>query len=106
MATFDNATARNVGTSAVNVTGAVPAGKTFTITNLNVANVLTSDVTADVYINDGANDTHLIKDATVVIGGAEDFAANSKIILTAGDSLYVKSDTASGLDVVVGYLES
>ena len=54
----------------------------------------------EVYINDGTNDIHLVKDAPIAAGGAlQVLDGGAKIVVQSGDRLYVKSDTASSADV-------
>ena len=49
---------------------------------------------------------YLIKNAPIVSGGSlELIDGGSKIVLASGDQLYVKSDTASSLDTVVGAVD-
>ena len=69
---FKRKTSRNIGTSLVTV-GSYTVGSNTetTIIGLTCANVTTSAVTADVvHVDSSANNTHLVKTATVPAGGS------------------------------------
>jgi hypothetical protein len=103
---FKLSTASSVGTAEVSVY-ACPASTSATIIGLTVANIITSQITVDVKINDGgASKIHLVKDAPippgsslVVVGG------NQKVVLEPNDVVIVQSDTASSADVTLSRLE-
>ena len=67
---FRRYTENNVGTSAVDI----PDGSNFdsydAIVGISLANVGTSAINVDCYINDGSNDYYLIKNAPIQAGGA------------------------------------
>ena len=57
-------------------------------------------------VNDGSNDTHLIKDAPVPSGGSIVIVGgDQKVVLETADSVKVSSNTASSVDVVMSILE-
>ena len=64
---FRRYTSNDVGTSAATL---FTANSFDTVVGISVANVTTSAVNASVYINDGANDIYLIKDAPIPTGSA------------------------------------
>jgi len=104
---FRRYTSNNIGTSAT----AIPSGAAFdsydTIVGISVANVTTSAVTASVYINDGANDIYLIKDAPIPSGSAlQVLDGGAKFVVQSGDRIYVQSDTVSSLDVWVSAVDA
>ena len=102
---FRRYVARNIGTSASTI---FTADSYDTVIGVGVANTTGSQVFVDVYINDvdSSNDVYLIKNAPVVSGGSlELIDGGSKIVLASGDQLFVKSDTASSLDTVVGAVD-
>lgn len=71
-----------------------------TIVGINVSNVVSSQIVVSVYINDGANDIYLIKDAPIPVGGAlQVLDGGAKFVVQSGDALKVVSDTASSADV-------
>ena len=59
---FERNTANGVGTSAVTLR---TANSDDAIVGIMVANVTSSQITVEVYINDSSNDIHLIKDAPI-----------------------------------------
>ena len=100
---FERYIQRNVGTSAVTVH---TSNSDDAIISIRCANTTTSTINIDVFINDGSNDYYLIKNCPIVSGGSlELIDGGSKIVLASGDQLYVKSDTASSLDTVVGSVD-
>jgi hypothetical protein len=100
---FRRYTSNNVGTSAATI---LTANSYDTIVGIYVANVTSSSVLASVYINDGTNDIHLIKDAPIPAGSAlQVLDGGSKVIVQSGDVLKVISDTASSLDVWVSAVD-
>ena len=101
---FERYIQRNVGTSAETIH---TSNSDDAIISIRCANTTTSTINVDVFINDGSNDYYLIKNAPVVTGGSlELIDGGSKIILASGDQLYVKSDTASSLDTIVGAVDA
>lgn len=100
---FRRYTNNNVGTSAVTL---FTANSFDTVVGINVANVVTSQITVSVYINDGANDIHLVKDAPIPVGGALQLLdGGAKFVVQSGDALKVTSDTASSADVWVSCVD-
>jgi hypothetical protein len=101
---FRRYTANGIGTSAVTL---VTADSYDTIVGISVANVSTSSVNVEVYINDGVNDIHLVKDAPIPQGSQlQVLDGGAKFVLQSGDALKVKSDTASSLDVWVSAVDA
>ena len=105
--TFKVKTSRDIGNSLTPVGSyTVPAAATATVIGLSLANTVTQSVSADVALNDGSNDTYLIKNVLVpkgstlvVIGGEQ------KVVLETGYSIKVKSTNTSSLDAVLSVLE-
>ena len=105
---FKRKTSRNIGTSLVTI-GSYTVGSNTetTIIGLTCANVTTSAVTADVvHVDSSANNTHLVKTATVPAGGSlVVVGGDQKVVLQVGDLIKVKSSAASSIDVVMSILE-
>tara|TARA_E500000081_G_scaffold117823_1_gene121498 strand:- start:8284 stop:8661 length:378 start_codon:yes stop_codon:yes gene_type:complete len=112
---------RNVGTVAADI----PDGANFdsfdTIVGIHCANRTSNSITVDVFITDnttseggvGSTDTagnqeyYLIKGAPIAAGGALQLLdGGAKIVVASGDRLFVKSDTASSLDVWVSAVDA
>lgn len=105
--TFTRKVSRSIGTSATAV-GSYTVGSSTqtTVIGLTLANRTGSQVLADVTLNDGSNDTYMVKDAPipagsslVVVGG------DQKVVLVTNDSIKVTSDTASSIDAIMSILE-
>tara|TARA_B100001287_G_C22644136_1_gene511737 strand:+ start:1021 stop:1350 length:330 start_codon:yes stop_codon:yes gene_type:complete len=95
-----------VGTSPATVYTCPSATET-TIIGLNLANISSSSVQADVQIenNDGDN-IYLIKAAPIPIGSSlVAVGGDQKVVLNASDVLKVTSNTASSIDVALSILE-
>lgn len=104
---FKRKLSRSVGTSLTSV-GAytVPSSTEVTCIGLDLANRTSSQILVDATVNDGSNDTYLIYQAPIPAGGSLIVVGgDQKVVLEVGDSIQVKSDTASSLDVVMSILE-
>jgi len=102
---FRNYLTRNTGTTAVDALGGA-ANSFDTIISVRMANTTSATINVDAFIRRSSLDYYLIKSAPVVSGGSlELIDGGSKIVLASGDQLFVKSDTATSLDVVVGAVD-
>jgi len=97
--TFLNHTASGVGTSGTTVY-TVPASTTAIVIGLNAANVETSQIAFDAELAG----TFLVKGAPIPANSALSLL-DGKIILEAGDTVVVTSDTAASADVILSVLE-
>tara|TARA_B100000902_G_scaffold258982_1_gene245197 strand:- start:1 stop:327 length:327 start_codon:yes stop_codon:yes gene_type:complete len=101
---FRRYTSNAVGTSAATI---FTADSYDTIVGISVSNVTTSGINVSVYINDGSNDIHLVKDAPITAGGALQVVdGGAKFVVQSGDALKVISDTASSADVWVSAVDA
>ena len=101
---FRRYTQNDVGTAAATL---FTADSYDTVVGISVANITGSSVLADVYINDGANDIYLVKEAPIPSGGAlQVLDGGAKFVVQSGDALKVKSDTASSLDCWVSTVDA
>ena len=101
---FERDKQRNVGTSAVTLR---TANSDDAIVGINVANVTTSQITVDVFINDQSNDFDIVKNAPIPAGSAlQVLDGGAKIVLQNNDVLKVKSNTASSADVWVSAVDA
>jgi len=105
--TFKRKLSRNIGTSLTVVGGyTVGASTQTTVIGLAVSNTSASQVLVDATLNDASNDYYLIKEAPVPSGGSIVIVGgDQKVVLETGDSIKVKSDTASSVDIVMSILE-
>jgi len=105
--TFKNYTSRNVGTSAVTVGSyTVGASTQTTVIGLSVANKHANTVSVDCYLNDGSNDTYLVKNAPVPAGGAlVVIGGDQKVVLETNDNIKVVASEPTSCDVIMSLLE-
>ena len=101
---FERNIARNVGTSAVTLR---TADSDDALIGINIANVTTSQILMDVFINDGSNDYYIIKDAPIPVGSTlQVLDGGAKVVMQASDVLKVQSDTALSADVWVSVVDT
>ena len=101
---FERSIQRNVGTSAVTVR---TANSDDALVGINVANVHTSQITVDVFINDGSNDYYIVKAAPIPVGSAlQVLDGGAKIVMQSADVLKVQSSVASSADVWVSVVDA
>ena len=101
---FERNVANAVGTSAVTLR---TANSDDALVGITVANVLTSQITVEVYITSGGNDIHIVKDAPIPAGSSlQVLDGGAKIVMESGDVLKVKSNTASSADVWVSVVDT
>jgi len=101
---FERNIARNVGTAAVTMR---TADSDDALIGINIANVTTSQINMDVFINDGSNDYYIVKDAPIPAGSAlQVLDGGAKVVMQASDVLKVQSDTASSADVWVSVVDT
>lgn len=104
---FRRYTENNVGTSAVDI----PDGSNFdsydAIVGISLANVGSSAINVDCYINDGSNDIYLVKSAPIPVGSQLQLIdGGAKVVVENGDVIKVKSDVASSCDVWISAVDS
>ena len=104
---FKRKLSRSIGTSLTAVGSyTVGAATEVTVIGLAVSNTTSSQILVDATVYDGANDTYLIKEAPVPSGGSlVIIGGDQKVVLEVGDSLRIKSDTATSVDAVMSILE-
>lgn len=98
---------RSIGTSLTAVGSyTVGASTEVTVIGLDLSNTTASQILVDVTLNDGTNDTYIIKQAPIPSGGSlVVVGGDQKVVLETNDSIKVKSDTASSVDAVMSILE-
>ena len=94
---FERNIQRNVGTSAVTV---FTADSDDAVVGINIANVTSSQIKIDVFIEVSSANYYLVKDAPIPSQSAiQILDGGAKFVLQSGDALKVQSDTASSADV-------
>lgn len=105
---FKRFASANVGTS-LEAVGAytVPASNTTTAIGLSIANTANVGINIDVTLSNSSFDFYIVKNAPVSVGGAlVAIGGDQKVVLEAGDSIKVKSDTATSVDAILSVLET
>ena len=71
------------------------------------ANTSGTSVNVTVYVKNGSDTYHIIKDAPIPTGGSlELIDGGSKVVLQSGDSVEALSDTASAVDCILSVVDS
>jgi hypothetical protein len=104
---FKRKLSRDVGNVAVAVGSyTVASNTTVVVVGLTVCNTTGSTVNTSIFIDDGANDTYILKDAPIPGGGSlVAIGGDQKVILETGDSVKVISDAVTSLDVTMSIME-
>lgn len=104
--TFKNYTAQAVGTSANAVYNPTTTNIQSTIIGMTIANIGTTTISVNVFLNTGSANTYLIKNALVPVGGTlVPIGGEQKLVVAEDNTLYVSSNTASSADVILSVLE-
>ena len=104
---FKNKTHRQIGTTLTKVEAYDCPGSTeTTIIGLTIANTSASVIEVDATLNDGSNDFYIVKAAPVPVGSSlVVIGGDQKVVLMPGDSVKVRSDTATSADAIMSILE-
>ena len=99
---------RNVLKSATGTTPVIvlAAGDYDAVIGIRCCNIVATTILVDVYINN-SSDFYLAKNVSIPPNSAiELIQGGAKVVLKNGDTLYVKSDTASSVDTVLSYIDT
>ncbi len=100
--TFKNYPASNVSSNTVVYT--TPASTSATLIGMTIANKTASSVLANIHMNIGGTNFHMIKDATIPTGGAlVPIGNDQKVVMEATDTLSVSC--TGNCDVILSALE-
>jgi hypothetical protein len=105
--TFKNKLTTLIDTSPVTVY-TTPSATTSTVIGVNVANVITSNISVSVQIVDDSTSTtaYLVKDALIIPGSSAVLVGgDQKVVLEPNDTIQVTSSALNSADVVVSVLE-
>ena len=104
--TFKNKVYSGANTSADALVSVytVPSSTTTVVIGLTLANTTTSQITADIKLNTGQS-VFLAKNIPIPSGSSFEYMAGNKIIMEAGHTLQVSSNTANSLDTVASIME-
>jgi hypothetical protein len=104
---FNRKISKNVGTATTPIGSyTVPVSTKTTVIGLTIANTSGTTVTADLSLFDGVIDTFIFKNAELPVGSTTiPVGGDQKLVMITGDSLRLKSNTASSLDAILSILE-
>ena len=99
---------KNYFVKSANSTGAtvltVGAGVQTTVIGMTIANMVSTPVTANIFVTSSGTDYYMLKEASIPVGGAlVPIGGDQKLVLEATDSL--KVTTSANTDVIVSALE-
>jgi len=107
MGTLANGVSNDIGTGEATL-HTVTAATVDVIVGCRFTNILGTAITLDVYVDIGGlgTDTYLCKNVPIPSGGQYELIdENSKLVLGAADILHAVTDTASGADCHISYLD-
>jgi len=98
---------RNIGTTLTQIDSyAVASSTETTLIGLTISNTTAEAVNVDVTLNNGTNDTYLVKTAPILSGGSLiAVGGDQKVVLEPNDMIKVKSSASSSVDVIMSLLE-
>lgn len=100
--TFKSYPTSGITTEATVYTG--PVSTQTTIIGMTIANTTASNLTCSVKVSDGVSPVYLVKDATILPGGALiPVGGDQKVVIEASDTLLVSATGA--VDCLVSVLE-
>jgi hypothetical protein len=104
---FKRKTSAGIGTGFTPINSYTVASATeVTVIGLTVANVTSGSILADVSLFNGASYISIVKEAPIPSGGSlVVVGGDQKLVMETGDSMRVKSDTVSSIDVIMSILE-
>ncbi len=95
-----------VGTDATQVDGyQVPGGNVSTVVGWFISNrINTAPIVVSAWVKRGARILYVVRNANLLVGGGVDINPG-KIVLVAGDQLFVASSVAASLDTMISFSE-
>ena len=101
---FRNDLASATGTGAATL---ITAGDYDAVIGIRCCNIVATTILVDVYITNSATNYYLAKGVNIPPNSAiELIQGGAKIVMANGDTLNVKSDTASSVDTVFSYIDT
>ncbi len=94
----------NTSANAIMSVYTVPSSTTTVVIGLTLANTASSQITADIKLSAGST-IFLAKDIPIPAGSSFEYMAGNKIIMEAGHTLKVASNTADSLDTTMSIME-
>ena len=104
--TFKNYTSQSIGSTANAVYNPTTSNIQSTVIGMTIANIGTTTIAVNVFLNDGSANTFLIKNALIPVGGTlVPIGGEQKLVVEQNNTIYVSSNTASSADVILSVLE-
>jgi hypothetical protein len=101
---FRNSFSQGVGTSPTIIYTATNVQAT--VIGMTVANILNTNITANVIVRSGSTDYYVVKNATIESGSSLiPYGGEQKLVLENGDYIQVSSSDSSSVDVIISVLE-
>ena len=101
---FRNVLVRTIGTGDTTL---LVAGNYDAVIGIRCCNIVATTILVDVYITNSATNYYIAKNVSIPPNSAiELIQGGAKIVMANGDTLNVKSDTSSSLDVVMSYIDT
>ena len=94
----------NTSANAIMSVYTVPSSTTTVVIGLTLANTTSSQITADIKLSAGST-IFLAKNIPIPAGSSFEYMAGNKIIMEAGHTLKVASNTADSLDTAMSIME-
>ena len=94
----------NTSANAIMSVYTVPSSTTTVVIGLTLANTASSQITADIKLSAGST-IFLAKNIPIPAGSSFEYMAGNKIIMEAGHTLKVASNTADSLDTTMSIME-
>ena len=104
--TFKLKTVNNIGTSDSDIY-TVPSATQTTVIGMNLANITSGAITADItFVNNAGPNISIVKSAPIPVGGSlVAIGGDQKLVMEASDIIKVKSSAATSIDVALSILE-
>ena len=105
--TFYRKVTANVGTSSSTIGSYTVGGSTTSVVvGLTLCNTTGATIYTSIFVNNGANNYYIIKNAPISAGGTlVPIGGEQKLVLQTSDNVKVVSDTASSVDAVMSIME-
>lgn len=103
---FKNNAVSSIGTTPTEVY-ATGANARATVIGINVANIVTQNVTCDIILEDELSQVYFVVKGAVIPEGSSLAAigGDQKLVLEPSNRLLINSDTPNGIDAIVSVLE-
>ena len=99
--TFDGS---NVAANSDMTPYTCPASTTTVVIGLTIANTANNQITVDIKL-DASTNIFLAKNLPIPAGSAFEYMSGNKIIMQAGHSIKIQSDTANSADTCMSIME-